>query len=200
MSEAKAKGPACPKCEGRGHYVLFDKSEHCSECGGSGVAHGSDRKPSPAPVEDKDRAELVARLRARANDAETLEESYKGQRRAFLFGLLRIALRDSATTHERDGQTIADLTRERDELKQEVVLNQRELTILHTQDRALRSTVVAETTAGIVDALRPFASVVFNDNGDITYTFSNAEPKDYLRAHKIVRDFAHLQKEPTPNA
>ena len=39
----------------------------------------------------------------------------------------------------------------------------------------------------LVEALRPFAAVVFNDNGDVTYEYSNVTKEDYFRAYSLLK-------------
>lgn len=35
-------------------------------------------------------------------------------------------------------------------------------------------------------ALRPFSNVVYNDNGDVTLSFSHLRQEDYMRARKVL--------------
>lgn len=59
---------------------------------------------------------------------------------------------------------------------------------------------MTESEGKLLKALRPFADCVFNDNGDVTYTFSNARPEDYFRAYRLVRNAdTRTPTQPTPS-
>lgn len=58
---------------------------------------------------------------------------------------------------------------------------------------AARDATIARLREAMVEAdkaLRPFTSVVFNDNGDVSLTLSNVDTGDWLRIVRIAKNIA----------